>query len=212
MLAAAAGLAQRLGITRDVQDLWAEASHRKALAAPVTGEIVTIGGVDRDEFSRVLSPELMRRVKGLAGSVTVANAAVAADGAAFVLVVSDRVARGRGLRIVGGVTLGGDPAEPGLAPVAAIAAVLAKRGISAKDLQVIEVMEAYAAQAIACVQGAGLDAGRVNLSGGALARGHPIGASGAILAVRLFYELKQGVGLAAIAAAGGIGTALLVAR
>jgi acetyl-CoA C-acetyltransferase len=71
-------------------------------------------------------------------------------------------------------------------------------------------MEAYAVQAIACVRGAGLDPARVNTGGGALARGHPIGASGAILAVRLFHDLRAGTGLAAIAAAGGIGTALLM--
>ncbi len=71
-------------------------------------------------------------------------------------------------------------------------------------------MEAYAVQAIACVEGAGLDPAIVNPGGGALARGHPIGASGAILAVRLFHELRAGHGLAAIAAAGGLGTALVL--
>jgi acetyl-CoA C-acetyltransferase len=71
-------------------------------------------------------------------------------------------------------------------------------------------MEAYAVQAIACVERAGLDPARVNLGGGALARGHPVGASGAVLAVRLFADLGRGVGLAAIAAAGGIGSALLL--
>jgi acetyl-CoA C-acetyltransferase len=72
------------------------------------------------------------------------------------------------------------------------------------------VMEAYAVQAMACIKGAGLDPAIVNRNGGALARGHPIGASGAILAVRLFHDLKAGHGLAAIAAAGGIGSALVV--
>jgi acetyl-CoA C-acetyltransferase len=71
-------------------------------------------------------------------------------------------------------------------------------------------MEAYAVQAIACIDGAGLDPDLVNCGGGALARGHPIGASGAILAVRLFHDLRRGTGLAAIAAAGGLGTALLL--
>ena len=156
------------------------------------------------------------RAKVVCGSITAANAAVAADAAAFVLVVSDRVAArlgaGRGLRILGGVTLGGDPVEPGLAPVAAIRTVLDRAGVSADRVAVAEVMEAYAVQAMACVSRAGLDAARVNIGGGALARGHPIGASGAVLAVRLFYELQAGIGLAAIAAAGGIGTALLVER
>ena len=75
-----------------------------------------------------------------------------------------------------------------------------------------EVMEAYAVQAIACVRGAGLDPAIVNLKGGALARGHPIGASGAILAVRLLHDLRAGHGLAAIASAGGIGSALVLSR
>jgi acetyl-CoA C-acetyltransferase len=91
-------------------------------------------------------------------------------------------------------------------------AVLARAGVRADQLAVVEIMEAYAVQAMACVTGLGLDAACVNIGGGALSRGHPIGASGAILAVRLFYELQAGMGLAAIASAGGIGSALLVAR
>jgi acetyl-CoA C-acetyltransferase len=108
--------------------------------------------------------------------------------------------------------LGGDPLQPGVAPIAAINRVLERAAIKHDQLAVIEIMEAYAVQAMACVAGAGLDPKRVNIGGGALSRGHPIGASGAILAVRLFYELQAGMGLAAIASAGGIGSALLVQR
>ena len=97
-------------------------------------------------------------------------------------------------------------------PVAAIAQALARLGLRPDQLAVAEVMEAYAVQAMACVAAAGLGRVPVNIGGGALARGHPIGASGAILAVRLFYELRAGTGLAAIAAAGGLGTALVVQR
>jgi acetyl-CoA C-acetyltransferase len=84
--------------------------------------------------------------------------------------------------------------------------------LQSTNINTAEIMEAYAVQAIACVQGIGLDPARVNIGGGALARGHPIGASGAINAVRLFHTLQKtgGHGLAAIAAAGGIGTALLL--
>lgn len=210
MTAAAADLAVRLQISRAAQDGWAVASHAKARIAP--GELVEIAGQSRDAFARGLSPAVAARARPLLGTITAANAAVAADAAAFVLVVSDRIAAGRGVRIVGGATLGGDPCQPGLAPVDAIQAALARAGITPQDLALAEIMEAYAVQAMACVTGAGLDPARVNLGGGALARGHPIGASGAILAVRLFYELQQGIGLAAIAAAGGIGTALLLAR
>jgi acetyl-CoA C-acetyltransferase len=129
-------------------------------------------------------------------------------------VVSERVAvrAARAVRIAGGLTMGGVPWEPGLAPVAAIGRALGAVGLRPEALARAEVMEAYAVQAIACVEGAGLDPARVNLGGGALARGHPVGASGAVLAVRLFADLEQGMGLAAIAAAGGIGTALLLER
>lgn len=214
MAEAAFGLAARLGISRAAQDAWAVESHAKARVC--AGEIVALAGQDRDVFARGLSVAVAARAKVVCGSITAANAAVAADGAGFVLVVSDRVAAKfgavRGLRILEGVTLGGDPVEPGLAPVAAIRAVLERAGVSAERVAVAEIMEAYAVQAMACVAGAGLDVARVNIGGGALARGHPIGASGAVLAVRLFYELEAGIGLAAIAAAGGIGTALLVER
>ncbi|MGY9058109.1 MAG: thiolase family protein, partial [Alphaproteobacteria bacterium] len=116
------------------------------------------------------------------------------------------------IEIVAGRTMGGQPDLPGLAPVAAIRKVLGNAGVAVGELAVAEIMEAYAAQAIACVDGAGIDPECVNLGGGSLARGHPIGASGAINAVRLYHELAQcgGDGVAAIAAAGGIGTALLM--
>ncbi len=209
MAVAADMLALRLGISRRAQDAWAVESHRKALAAEFP-EIVPLEGVSRDTFARVLTPSLAARAKSVTGSITAANAAVAADGAAFCLVVSPRIATGFAdkLQIVRGATFGGDPLEPGLAPVAAIRAVM--HGI--QTLQLAEVMEAYAVQAIACVQAAGLEPLRVNTGGGALARGHPIGASGAVLAVRLFHALHDGKGLAAIAAAGGIGTAMLFSR
>jgi acetyl-CoA C-acetyltransferase len=210
MARAADALAQRLGISRAAQDAWAVASHAKAQAMPLA-EIVPLAGQGRDAFTRDLTSALAARAKVVVGSITTANAAVAADAAGFVLVVRDDLARD-GLRIIGGATLGADPVEPGLAPVTAIAETLRQAGLAAADLERSEVMEAYAVQAIACVQGAGLDPARVNVEGGALARGHPIGASGAVLAVRLFHGLQQGYGLAAIAAAGGIGTALLVSR
>lgn len=205
MTDAAAALAETLGISREVQEAWAVASHAKSAQIEHWPEIVPIAAVARDAFPRHLKPGLLARARVLQGSVTAATAAVAADAAAFCVVVSDRVAAGRGLAILNGATLGSNPVEPGLAPVAAI-----RRIWAGEPLAQAEVMEAYAVQAIAVVQGAGLDPEIVNPAGGGLARGHPIGASGAILAVRLFHGLKRGRGLAAIAAAGGIGTALLV--
>ena len=213
---AAADLALGLGISRAAQEAWAVASHGKASAAQeaLRGEILPLAGVQDDVFARVLTPALAARAKVIAGTVTHATTAVAADAAAFVVIVSERRARDfpRAMRIAGGVTIGGAPQAPGLAPVAAIEIVLARAGLRPENLAMAEVMEAYAVQAMACVSGAGLDPARVNPAGGALARGHPIGASGAVLAVRLFHGLRQGFGLAAIAAAGGIGTALVVER
>lgn len=205
MAEAAEALAVRLGIDRARQEAWAVESHAKALKSGASAEIVPLQGVTGDAFARNLSPGLLARAPVVQGSITAATAAVAADGAALCLVVSDRVARGRGLALLAGATVGAAPEEPGLAPVAAIARIW--RG---EPLAMAEIMEAYAVQAIAVVEGAGLDPATVNPGGGALARGHPVGASGAILAVRLFHGVKSGRGLAAIAAAGGIGTALLV--
>ena len=212
MADAAAALAEALGHGRAAQEAWAARSHARALAVAVWPEIVEVVGQRRDPFARVLTPALMARAKVLAGSVTAATAAVAADAAAFCLVVSERLARDRGLRIVAGVTLGADPVQPGLAPVPAMALALGRAGTLPADVAMAEIMEAYATQAMACVEGAGLAPSVVNVGGGALARGHPIGASGAVLAVRLFHGLHAGNGLAAIASAGGIASALVVRR
>ncbi len=214
MADAAEALAQTLGITREMQDLWACESHHKARAGTpqMRAEIVPLLGVDADPFTRPLTLAQASRAKPITGSITPANAAVAADGAAFCLVVSAKIAAraSRPLRIAAAATLGAAPDQPGLAPLAAIARVLRQSQISPASLTLSEVMEAYAVQAIACVNGAGLNPETVNQHGGSLARGHPIGASGAVLAVRLWHDLQTGHGLATIAAAGGLGSALLL--
>jgi len=213
MTEAAARLADRLGIDRARQDAFAIRSHTLARAVHHP-EIVPLSGQGRDAFARDLSPRLAARAPVLAGSVTGVTTAVAADAAAFVVVTSPaRAARApRALRLMAAATLGAAPDEPGLSPVPAIRAVLGAAGLLAGDLERIELMEAYAAQALACIDACALPAERVNLGGGALARGHPIGASGAILAARLFHDLDHGPGLAAIAAAGGVGAALILQR
>jgi acetyl-CoA C-acetyltransferase len=207
MHSAAAALADRLGISRAEQDAFAIASHAKARAAQHC-EVLPLLGHARDGFTRDLTPGLAARAKVVEGTITAANAAISGDAAAFVLVASPRLARlaPRALRIVDSATVGSAPEDPALAPLAAIARI-APRGA---DLAAVELMEAYAVQAIATIRAAGFDPGVVNRKGGALARGHPIGASGAILAARLFHDIDTGRGLAAIAAAGGIGTALLL--
>lgn len=214
---AADDLAQHLSISRADQDNWAIKSHAKALAADLTPELVSLSSapVTHDVFTRRLSAQLCARTTAINGTITAANAAVSADAAAFVVVVSEEIAKRtpqKAIRILGGTTLGSDPVLPGLAPVRAIRSALSDAGLCTDQLGCTEVMEAYAVQAIACVQGADLNPETTNKGGGALARGHPIGASGAILAVRLYHEMlnSRRPGLATIAAAGGLGTALLL--
>lgn len=214
MHVAAGNLAQSHHISKQHQDAWAVHSHSKALehANTLQNEIVKIDGttIDTDPYARKLSQALCNRAKPLSGSITSATTAVAADAAAFCVIVSEdalaALPNAKAIKIEEGVTIGSDPTLPGLAPVAAINAIDAQN----KDFTHIEIMEAYAAQAIACVRLAGLNPAQVNQKGGALARGHPIGASGAVLAVRLYHDLHHtgGTGLAAIAAAGGLGTAI----
>ncbi|MFT4012696.1 MAG: thiolase family protein [Paracoccus sp. (in: a-proteobacteria)] len=215
MAQAAAALAARLRIDRARMDRWAVESHAKALAARdrLAPEIVPVRGIVQDGFPRAMTAALCARAKALAGPITAANTAVAADGAAFCLVAAPGILPKGLARILSGATLGDDPELPGLAPVPAIRAALEQAGLRARDLAVAEIMEAFAVQAIACQDLAGIDPRIVNPGGGGLARGHPIGASGAINAVRLVHELRPGqAGLATIAAAGGIGTALVLER
>jgi acetyl-CoA C-acetyltransferase len=229
MIPAADALARSLGITRAAQEAFAVESHRKALQYGVAAkgrvdrEIVPVAGLARDAFTRELTTGLCARLPALTGddahAVTAATVAVEADAAAVLLVVAEEVAArltcaGRPVRILGGARRGGDPTMPGLAPIAAARAALARHAIAPEAVDVAEIMEAFAAQAIACIDGLALDPARVNRGGGALARGHPVGASGAVLAVRLWHQLQQeeegALGLAAIAAAGGLGSALVM--
>jgi acetyl-CoA C-acetyltransferase len=215
MADAADRLAQSQNIDRETQDAWAIRSHQKAMQSKRDLGILPLCGVNSDPFTRNLTPRHCARVPQVSGSITAANMAVAADAAAVVVVASAQTANAlglKGVRILGGQTIGGDPKLPGLAPVAAVQSVLQQTNLRAPDIQTAEIMEAFAVQTIACQRGAGLSPDIVNPDGGALARGHPIGASGAVLAVHLFHQLSQnaGHGLAAIAAAGGLGTALLL--
>jgi len=228
MDAAAADLADRLGIDEETQIAWTVDSHARARRAEAeqrfAAELVPVAGATRDAFTRDLDPRTCARSPVLARcgdtALRAATAAVAADAAAVVCVVSDAWLERHGaafaVRIVDGVSAGGDPTLPGLAPVTAGRALAARTGVDLAVVALCEVMEAYAVQAIACVNGLGLDPDRVNRSGGALARGHPIGASGTILAVRAFHELMHAPhgarALAAIASAGGLGTAALFER
>jgi acetyl-CoA C-acetyltransferase len=224
MIPAAAKLAAEWDITRGAQEAFAVESHRKALARGIPmAEFVPVCGQVGDPFGRRLTVGLCARLPVLAGrlthGVTAATVAVEADAAAAVLLLSERAlasirAPARVVRIAGSARTGGDPERPGLAPIEAARTALRRGGLSASSVSVAEIMEAFAVQAMACIRALGLDPGRVNPGGGALARGHPIGASGAIIAVRAWHELQTmgsgATGLAAIAAAGGLGSAMLL--
>jgi len=216
MTVAAHTLATNLNITFERQNQYAIQSHEKALLAieRMSDEIVPMGEISKDDFTRALTMKLCERATRLHGSISVANTAVAADGAAFCVVVSEAVATNfdnHKLCIRSGITLGADPMLPGCAPVSAMDFVLNDANINAAQLVRAEIMEAYAAQAIACLEQSQIDSTVSNVGGGALSRGHPIGASGAVLMSRLYSEMnnKHGWGIAAIAAAGGLGTAVL---
>jgi acetyl-CoA C-acetyltransferase len=220
-------LADEHGVTRDQQDAYAARSHARAIAACDAGllddEIVAVEGVLRDDRPRSgLTVERLARLRPAFredGSVTAGNSCGISDGAAAVTLV-DAATHARldvpGLRVLASATAGVDPRRPGIGLVPAVAAALGKAGLGLDDIDVVEVNEAFAGQVLACCVELGLDPERVCPQGGALALGHPWGASGAVLLVRLFSQLVlQGsgrYGLAAIAAGGGQGVALVVER
>lgn len=221
LIEAAAVLAGDRTITRDEQERFAICSHGKAADCAIGDEIVPMGGLARDAFTRRLSASLCSRLPVIAGDarhgLTATTIAVEADAAALVLVVSERVfsrmRRPCGLRIRAARRIGVDPAQPATGAQAAAAPVLEG---ACGPVCVVELMESFAVQAMAAITDLRLDPATVNRGGGALSRGHPIGASGAILAVRLFAEMRRetpgALGLAAIAAAGGLGSAALFER
>lgn len=219
MADAAARLAVARGIGREAQEAWAIAGHAKARAAGPSPAILPLGGLAADAFVRDLTPALCARLPVLAGDaahgLTAATIAVEADAAACVLVVSPERARALGvakaLRLRAHVRRGGDPAMPPLAPIEAAREALARAGLTVADLAAVEIMEAFAVQAMAFVADLAIPEEKVNRHGGALARGHPIAASGAILLADLFHRLAPGeTALLAIAAAGGLATAVVV--
>ncbi|HEY9497022.1 MAG TPA: thiolase family protein [Intrasporangium sp.] len=218
-------LAQERGVTRQRQDAYAAESHARAVLAAARGEfadeIVPVDGICADERPRAgLTAERLARFPAAfreGGSVTVGNSCGINDGAAAVGIVPGSApdATGRpGLRVIGAASVGVAPGRPGIGLVPAVHAALAEAGLGVEDLDVIEFNEAFAGQVLACYDALGIDPSRACTGGGALALGHPWGASGAVLVVRLFTQLvRQGrgrYGLAAIAAGGGQGTALVV--
>jgi acetyl-CoA C-acetyltransferase len=218
-------LAEEAGVTRERQDAYAARSHRLAAAAREAGafdaELVPFDGLVRDERPRAgLTTERLARLPAAfrpGGTVTAGNACGVSDGAAVVAVVSEDVRRRLGLpglRVLASATAGVDPTRPGRGIVPAVRLALERAGTTLDRVDVVELNEAFAGQVLACCDELDLDPDRVCLEGGALALGHPWGASGAVLVVRLFSQLvPRGagrLGLAAIAAGGGQGVAMVV--
>ena len=231
----AENVAQKWQITREDQDNFALASQQKAEAAQKAGrfkdEIVPVKistrkgdvTVDADEYPKhgttLDALKKLRAAFDKNGTVTAGNASGINDGAAAIVLMTDKDAAKRGIkplaRIVSWATAGVDPAIMGSGPIPASRAALKKAGWTAGDLELIEANEAFAAQACAVNKDLGWDASKVNVNGGAIAIGHPIGASGARVLTTLLYEMQRRNvkrGLATLCIGGGMGIAMCVER
>jgi acetyl-CoA acyltransferase len=224
----AENLARQFKIDRAAQEAFALASHAKAAAADMSGEIVGIttkdGVVNKDGTIRANStPEDLAKLAPVfdaKGTVTAATSSPLTDGAAAVLVVSEAYAKKHKLPILARIksmaVAGLDPAVMGLGPIYAAKKALARAGLSVKDLDIIEINEAFAAQSIPCCQELGFDMKKVNIEGGAIALGHPLGASGARItgkaALLLARDKKAKYAIATACIGGGQGIATILEK
>jgi acetyl-CoA C-acetyltransferase len=231
----AENVAKKWQLTRDEQDAFAAASQQKAEAAQKSGRFddeivpVTISSrrgdtvIDKDEYPKhgttADSLAKLRPAFDKEGTVTAGNASGINDGAAAVVLMSADEARKRGIaplaRIVSWATAGVDPAIMGTGPIPSSRKALEKAGWSVGDLDLIEANEAFAAQALAVNKDLGWDTDKVNVNGGAIALGHPIGASGARVLVTLLHEMKKRdakKGLVTLCIGGGMGIAMCIER
>jgi 3-oxoadipyl-CoA thiolase len=232
----AENVAERWHVARDRQDAFALLSQQRAVAAIEAGvfddQIVAVEVpqrkgdpivVARDEHPRAdTSLEALAKLKPAfreGGSVTAGNSSGINDGASAVLVVEAAKARGLGLhpmaRVVATAVAGVDPAVMGIGPVPAVRKVLQRAGLTAGDLDLVELNEAFASQSVVCMDELGLDPKKVNVNGGAIALGHPLGASGGRLVTMLVHELRRRggrYGLATMCIGVGQGIATVVER
>ena len=228
-------VAEKFGITREDQDLLALRSQENALKAQAEGrfkdEIVAVPipqkkgepvSFDKDEHPRATTMADLAKLKPAFkndGTVTAGNASGINDGGAALVVMSLDKAKDLGLKPLAYIrsfaTAGVDPSIMGTGPIPASKKALKKAGLSAKDLDLIEANEAFAAQAVAVNREMGWDMEKVNISGGAIALGHPIGASGARILITLLYGMMRKnarLGLATLCVGGGMGAALILER
>jgi len=231
----AENISERYQVSREDQDAAAVESHRRAAAAIAAGhfkdqiapvEVASRKGsvmFDTDEHVRAeVGAADMAKLKPVFkkdGSVTAGNASGINDGSGMVVLATGAAVKARGLkpmaRLVSYGLAGVDPSEMGMGPVPAVKTALAKAGLTLDDIDVIESNEAFAAQACAVSRALGFDPAKVNPNGGAIALGHPVGASGAILAVKTIYELQRTgkrYGLITMCIGGGQGIAAIVER
>ena len=196
-------VAQKYEVSREDQDAFALRSHQRAIAAQRSGrlaeEIVALDGIAEDEGPRPdTSLEALARLKPAFapnGSVTAGNASPLNDGATALVLMSDTKAIERGVtplaRLVSAAPAGVHPDYMGIGPVPSSLKALEKAGLEATDIGVVELNEAFASQSLACIRLLGLDEGRVNVNGGAIALGHPLGSSGARLVGTLVREMQH---------------------
>jgi acetyl-CoA C-acetyltransferase len=228
--------AKRFGISREEQDEWSLGSHRKAVHAIDEGrferEITPVPVPQRKGEPKLFSvDERPRRDTSLeklaalppayieGGTVTAGNASGINDAGAAIVVTSAKRAEQLGLKpravIRGWASAGVEPAYTGTGPIEAVPKALKRAGLSIDDLDLVEINEAFAAQAIACQRELGLDPNKVNVNGGAIALGHPVAATGARLVVTLLHELERTggrYGAATMCAGGGMGSAAIIER
>jgi acetyl-CoA C-acetyltransferase len=220
-------VAERWGVTREEQDAFALRSQRRWASAAEEGrfgdELVPVAGLDRDEHPRPdTSAEKLAALQPVfreGGTVTAGNASGINDGAAALVIASDEKARELGIeplgRFVGSAVAGVDPRVMGIGPIPAVRRLLARTGVSIGEIDLVELNEAFASQSLAVIRELGLDEEKVNVNGGAIAIGHPLGMSGARLVVSLLHELRRRrgrYGLATLCVGVGQGQAALFAR
>jgi 3-oxoadipyl-CoA thiolase len=220
-------VAREYGVTREDQDAFALASQRRHAVAAAAGrfddELVPVDGVERDEHPR--PDTTAEKLAGLSpafradGTVTAGNSSGINDGAAALVVASAERADALGARplarFVASAVAGVDPRVMGIGPVPAVRKLLARAAVAVEDIDLVELNEAFASQSLAVVRELGLDPERVNVNGGAIAIGHPLGMSGARLAVSLLHELRRRggrFGLATMCVGVGQGQAALFER
>jgi 3-oxoadipyl-CoA thiolase len=196
-------VAERWSVSREDQDVFALESQRRHAAAAEVGrfrdELVSVEGVDADEHPRpdttLEKLSSLRPAFRASGTVTAGNSSGLNDGAAALVVASQEKARELGLeplgRFVASAVAGVDPRVMGIGPVPAVRKLLARTGVTTRELDLVELNEAFASQSLAVVRELGLDEEKVNVNGGAIAIGHPLGMSGARLTVTLLHELRR---------------------